>query len=240
MSFISDFISGFKDYVTQTWKDRPSTETSLSATRLKHIEDGIKYVSDAIKNMASAVSQDLASVTTGAADWDANEGEMGHVQNRTHWKEYVSKQEILVEETSVSFPSNMTSMYGIGTDNVSAGKTYIVHWNGTIYRCTAFYASQSTFLGNGFLAGSGDDTGEPFCMEMLSATSAFIMKNSKSAETVKIKIETPEVVECHPFEEEFLPRSVGSVVIRSSTAGSTKMFRVTINDAGSLDINEVV
>ena len=205
MSFISDFISGFKDYVTQTWKNRPSTETPMSAERLNHIEAGIKSISDAIKNMASAVSKDLANMTIGASNWDAAEGEPGYVQNRTHWKEYVSKQETILEETSVSFSSNMTSLYGIGTDTVAAGKPYIVHWNDAIYECTAFYASQSTFLGNGALTSSGDDTGEPFCMEMLSATSAFVMKATKDAETVKIKVETPEVVKVHKIDKMYMP-----------------------------------
>lgn len=205
MSFISDFISGFKDYVIQTWKNRPSTETPVSAERLNHIEAGIKSISDAIKNMASAVSKDLANMTIGASNWDAAEGEPGYVQNRTHWKEYVSKQETILEETSVSFSSNMTSLYGIGTDTVAAGKPYIVHWNDAIYECTAFYADQSTFLGNGALTSSGDDTGEPFCMEMLSATSAFVMKATKDAETIKIKVETPEVVKVHKMDKMYMP-----------------------------------
>ena len=205
MSFISDFVSGFKDYVTQTWKNRPSTETPMSAERLNHIEAGIKSISDAIKNMASAVSKDLANMTIGASNWDAAEGEPGYVQNRTHWKEYVSKQETILEETSVSFNNEMSSLYGLGTEKVISGKPYIVYWNGAKYECTAFEASYSVFLGNGSLSGEGDDTGEPFCMEMLTATSAFVMKSNSNTETIKIKVETPEVVKYHTIDPNFIP-----------------------------------
>lgn len=240
MSFISDFISGFKEYVTQTWKNRPSTETPMSAERLNHIEAGIKSISDAIKNMASAIMKDMADLTIGASDWNAAEGEPGYVQNRTHWVEYVSKAEVIVEETSVSFKSEMNSLYGLGTEKVISGKPYIVYWNGTAYECTAFTADQSVFLGNGILSGVGTDTGEPFCMEMLAATSAFVMKSNSNAETIKIKVETPEKIKYRPFDERFLPDSMGHVVIRSSTHGSTKCFKVTVNDAGALSVDEVV
>lgn len=209
MSFISDFISGFKEYVTQTWKNRPSTETPMSAERLNHIEAGIKSISDAIKNMASAIMKDMADLTIGASDWNAAEGEPGHVQNRTHWVEFVSKEEVILEETSVSFKNEMSSLYGLGSDKVIAGKPYIVHWNGTAYECTAFVFGQSTFLGNGSLSSVGTDTGEPFCMEMLTATSAFVMKADSNAESILVKVVTPEVMDYHKLDPKFLPEGVG-------------------------------
>lgn len=212
MSFINDFINGFKEYMTQTWKNRPSMETPISAERLNHIESGIKSISDAIKNMASAIMKDMADLTIGASDWNAAEGEPGYVKNRTHWMEFVSKEEVILEETRVPFNSNMTSLYGIGSDKVVAGKPYIVYWNEAVYECTAFVADQSVFLGNSSLASTGDDTGEPFCMEMLTATSAFVMKSNSNAEIITIKIETPEVVRYHTIDPEFLPEGIGGGV----------------------------
>lgn len=209
MSFISDFINGFKEYVTQTWKNRPSTETPVSAERLNHIESGIKSISDAIKSMASAIMKDMADLTIGASDWNAAEDEPGYVKNRTHWMEFVSKEEVILEETSVSFKNEMSSLYGLGSDKVIAGKPYIVHWNGTAYECTAFVFGQSTFLGNGSLSSVGTDTGEPFCMEMLTATSAFVMKADSNAESILVKVVTPEVMDYHKLDPKFLPEGVG-------------------------------
>ena len=52
--------------------------------------------------------------------------------------------------------------------------------------------------------------------------------------TITIKGET-----IHPLDEKFLPKSVDGVIIRSSTEGSTKKFKVTVNDEGTLTATEV-
>lgn len=44
---------------------------------------------------------------------------------------------------------------------------------------------------------------------------------------------------CAKMDEELLPESVESVVIRSSTEGSTKKFKVTVDDSGSITATEV-
>lgn len=59
---------------------------------------------------------------------------------------------------------------------------------------------------------------------------SFTIKNS----TVFLK-----VVELRRMEEKFLPESVESIVIRSSTADSTKMFKITVDDSGVLTATEV-
>lgn len=51
MSIINDFVT----YVKQTWENRPSTKSPVSAGRLGHMEDGIKSNSDAIEKVAAAV-----------------------------------------------------------------------------------------------------------------------------------------------------------------------------------------
>lgn len=51
MSIINDFVA----YVKQTWENRPSTKSPVSAGRLGHMEDGIKENSDAIEKVAAAV-----------------------------------------------------------------------------------------------------------------------------------------------------------------------------------------
>ena len=39
--------------------------------------------------------------------------------------------------------------------------------------------------------------------------------------------------------EEFLPESVNGVIIRSSTANSTKQFKLTVDDSGTITATEV-
>lgn len=43
----------------------------------------------------------------------------------------------------------------------------------------------------------------------------------------------------HPLDEKFLPESVDGVIIRSSTEGSTKKFKLTVDDAGTITAIEV-
>lgn len=43
----------------------------------------------------------------------------------------------------------------------------------------------------------------------------------------------------HPLDEKFLPESVDGVIIRSSTEGSTKKFKLTVDDAGTVTATEV-
>lgn len=43
-----------------------------------------------------------------------------------------------------------------------------------------------------------------------------------------------------PLDEKFLPESVDGVVIRSSTEGSTKKFKLTVDDSGTITATEVV
>lgn len=42
-----------------------------------------------------------------------------------------------------------------------------------------------------------------------------------------------------PMEEKYLPESVESVIVRSSTEGSTKKFKITVDDTGTLTATEV-
>ena len=54
-------ISNFVAYVKQAWKNKPDTNTPLSAARLTHLEDGIKGNSDAIEKIAAAVVSQIVN-----------------------------------------------------------------------------------------------------------------------------------------------------------------------------------
>ena len=147
------------------------------------------------------------------ADWSVNDENVpGYIANRTHWEELIQEQGTLLEETTIEFTTNLASISGIGTSNVKDGGEYIVYWNGNVYECTAFTDSQSIILGNGALFSTGEDTGEPFGMEMLAGTSALIMKSTKDVETVTLKIEAKEVVVCHKLDKKYLPDDIGGGV----------------------------
>ena len=102
----------------------------------------------------------------GGADWNAAEGEPGHVQNRTHWAvpgnlEYVPECQPQYDEENGTF---------LALSNVTVpevGAECIVTWNGTDYPCTAQESpdmgSDVVFLGNGAPFGL-PETQDPFAI----------------------------------------------------------------------------
>lgn len=109
--------------------------------------------------------------TSSQSDWNAAEGEPGHVLNRTHWEEN-SLVEVLPELKFTSYAGNGTTLKTpLG---LTPGKTYIVNWNGAEYSCKAFTVSftadngdtyTSTVIGDYSISDtSATATGEPFCI----------------------------------------------------------------------------
>lgn len=96
-----------------------------------------------------------------SSDWNAKEGEAGHVLNRTHYRESVE----LINGTLGDIGEGIL---GMASDvEFVAGETYTITYNGADYVCTAFeFATEeitSAVVGNGSPLGL-DDTGEPFSM----------------------------------------------------------------------------
>jgi hypothetical protein len=56
--------------------------------------------------------------------------------------------------------------------------------------------------------------------------------------TMSMIAETTQIVPV-PIPEEFLPASVDGVVIRSSTEGSAKKFKLTVDDSGNITATEL-
>lgn len=116
-------------------------------------EPGKDYVlTQSDKEEIAEMASELVDVPEGGgggggaqADWNAADGQPGHVLNRTHWVEN-GRTEVLPELVFTSYSGNGTSLKEpIG---LTAGKTYIVNWNGVEYKCTAF----SVPLGDGSAA----------------------------------------------------------------------------------------
>lgn len=91
------------------------------------------------------------------SDWNASEGEIGHILNRTHYTETIEtdfpETEIPVDSSYVPFMHKIP---------VVGGYTYTVTWNGTVYESKALTIQGETALGNMGTLGYGPDTGEPF------------------------------------------------------------------------------
>lgn len=113
-----------------------------------------------------------SGVGGGGGDWNAAEGQPGHILNRTHWTEGEVSSEILPETALVMSDDGM---YINAAFALTAGESYTVHWNGVEYPCVAQgYTEDGAFLialGDAYTASGGSvgtaATGEPFALVRL-------------------------------------------------------------------------
>lgn len=182
-------IEGVKNNAVESIED-------VKQEAIESVETAEAEAIEAVKKSADTVSQ---------ADWDQNDDTMlDYVKNRTHYKEVLSEEGTLLEETTISFTTSMIGVSGIGTSNVNEGGEYTVYWNGTAYECKPVKKGSTLHLGNASLTTSLEDTGEPFDIELLSETGALITKSTSTAESVTIKIESKEVVVYHKLDSKYI------------------------------------
>ena len=105
----------------------------------------------------------LASEAVSApADWNAAEGEPGHVLNRTHYTERVITD--IVPTKVIQLRDGLYTEAGLWEFVV--GESYVVTFQGEQYECVAFESTfmgmQTVSVGNEALYGGSNNTGEPF------------------------------------------------------------------------------
>lgn len=129
----------------------------------------MELILQAIKALLNKVNIQLRELAKFAvpANWQAAEGEPGHVLNRTHWTE-VTEDEILLE-TTVELDESGQSFLPEPVLSVVIGEEYTVTWNGTEYKCVAQgIDSDIPGIGNVGVISGGEDTGEPFAIACFS------------------------------------------------------------------------
>lgn len=137
--------------------------------------------------------------------------------------------------------------------DLPVGKVCTVVWGGVEYQCEVKeFVYQSGGSGGVIMAsalGNVDimyaeyppHNNEPFgivCVIDRDGNRVTDFMAQSELESVTVAIRHDEEVVNH-LDEMFLPESVGSVVLRSSTPGSSKKFKLTINDSGTISIVEV-
>lgn len=103
------------------------------------------------------------------ADWNAEEGEPGHVLNRTHYAEKAVGEVLFTTMSVNTFDAEIGGYLYRRDCWLYAGEEYTVLWKDTEYKCVCIEMSDDSgkvtqILGNlGALTG-GESTGEPFVM----------------------------------------------------------------------------
>ena len=151
----------------------------------------------------------------------------------------------VMEEQGVDFSDDhgSTEYYGNLADplEISEGQTYTVNWDGTAYVCVCAISNSRPVLGNLSVVGAGDDTGEPFFFDATGGM--FVTLNTSPTHTISVKTIQETVT---PMAEEFLPNipankipAADALYLKSSTADSTKKFKITVDDNGAISATEV-
>ena len=141
-------------------------------------------------------------------DWNENDPtKPGYIKNRPFYTGD-PVETVLVEESTVSFAEH-GGLYAAEFDSTfeaTAGETYKVSWDGTVYKCTCVVFDNSpSIIGNLSLAGEGSDTGEPFLMIIRNGIGITIgTLDTSASHTFSISGFAAEVVK---IDEKYLPES---------------------------------
>lgn len=130
-------------------------------------------------------------------DWNQNdETAQDYVKNRPF---YMGDpvEAVLVEESTVSFVDD-GGLYMAefpSTFKATAGETYKVSWDGTVYECTCVEMGVDLVIGNLSIYEAGSDTGEPFIIYIENGIYPFINTTDTSdSHTISISGIVQEIV----------------------------------------------
>lgn len=164
-----------------------------------------------------------------AANWNANEGEEGHIEGRTHYidengvvhkldNKYLDIDWHPIHEegyggNTVIFPEQkVSSIITNRKYDLYPGIVYDVHIGGVVYACTAHNNGGTVYLGNPTLGGGSASlphNNEPFCLQWFggTATSAMFSYDTTISSSASIKVTDHRVNDYYnEMPEGFLPK----------------------------------
>ena len=145
---------------------------------------------------------------------------------------------VLVEEITESFSAygGMYSAESQSSFDATVGETYKVYWDGTAYECACSSFHGLPAIGNFHLVG-GSSTGEPFFMSFNNGVTIEILTADTTA-THTFSISQYSAGEVVKIDEKFMP-DVSGLIVKAAAAGSTKKFKITVEDSGAISGTEV-
>lgn len=154
---IKDFVA----YVKQTWANRPSTNSPLSAERLNHIENGIKENSDGIEALAAAVVSQIMNdpdkIASAAALFAVNEVVKQQSSDLAAVETDLSNVHVQIDPLKANYVNDINR-------NI-VNKVNIVLWDSKTTDTP--FKTGNTIRGNGFCITYS--SGEPFLCQLAMA-----------------------------------------------------------------------
>ena len=191
-------------------------------------------------------------------DWNESDpASAAYVQNRTHYHEQ-EVSEIMLAPTDfseddgnysysevVEWNEEFEKLYGITTSLNKVQLVTVEAMEYTDFTPVAYtwgYQFKGNYIGNGHLLDASlEDTGEMYC---IFAGYGIDGSNQRYCKVVTSENGYFAAVclakdELKQLDEKFIPELSG-VVVKSSTEGSTKKFKITVDDSGMITATEVV
>ena len=154
-------------------------------------------------------------------DWNQNDStQPDYVKNRPFYTGN-PVETVLVEEITVGIVEGSGGFQS--TFEATAGETYKVYWDGTVYECTCVNLTDFLAIGNLSIIEAGSDTGEPFLACVINGQVIEINTADTSAShTFSISGFAQEVVK---IDEKYLPDTIATkleVEVAQNMANSNK------------------
>lgn len=181
-------------------------------------ESGTKWVNEQLQSGGGSGGGGGAQ-----PDWNAAEGEPGHILNRPFYEDTVT----LFDQTVELQEAEGMLMYTSTFPEPLEDKTYKVTYNGVPYDCTPFVTDEYTAVLGNLSAMGGPDTGEPFVIVIGGIDGVFeiVLVGLTGATSATVKIEKPG--ELRKIESKFAPEipyfdlvslGLGTVKLNTTTA----------------------
>ena len=163
------------------------------------------------------------------------------------WEDRLAYEGVgLTEELNQTFTGSLNVASGIYETTkpyfnkyFDQGQKYTVSFNGEIYKCET-KGPFEPYGGIGNLSVNNrdeEDTGEPFYFLTDIEGTLWLSWKESYGKTVSIIIYS-ESEKPFPIDEKFIP-VMSSVILKSSTASSSKKFKITVDDSGAITATEV-
>ena len=147
----------------------------------------------------------------------------------------------LMEEQEVAFADSGEGAYRATAPvkiDVLDGQTYTVVWDGVEYSCVGHVTRGGSYIGNPAAFGA-ESTGEPFVYANLGS-SIWASYDTATTHTIKVMRQQETYT---TMDVNFIPNTIqrvgDDVIIPSSTPDSTKKFKITVDDSGTLKATEI-
>ena len=182
------------------WEDKMVVDSALSDTSTNPVQNKV------IKSALDSLSEEIVNLPQ--PDWNQNDDtQLDYVKNRPFYTGD-PVETVLVEESTVTFEEG-GGLYEAefpSTFEATAGDTYKVTWDGTVYECTCVDLDETLVLGNLSVVGAGSDTGEPFVMSVINGEGIWLITtDSSTSHTFSISGMVAPVVK---IDKRYLPSAI--------------------------------